>query len=149
MAVEVGHVQQAILNSPEFQKFATVARDLTTEWFTAHRDRLASIDADTKPGDLIGTISEDLLAAFKPMALLDEYDVYEQLMTYWDDVMHDDVFLIMNDGWLDAAKPRKAIEDKDRKLNEIPDLVVGSGRRATKYKMDLIPPEADRGPLFR
>ena len=54
--------------------------------------------------------------------------------------MHDDVFLIMNDGWLDAAKPRKAIEDKDRKLTETPDLVVGSGRSATKYKMDLIPP---------
>ena len=72
--------------------------------------------------------------------LLDEYDVYEQLMTYWHDVMHDDVFLIMNDGWLEAAKPRKAIEDKDRKLTETPDLVIGSGRGATKYKMDLIPP---------
>jgi hypothetical protein len=27
-----------------------------------------------------------------------------------------------------------------RKLSEEPDLVVGSGRSATKYKMDLIPP---------
>src|SRR6185437_8981805 len=39
-----------------------------------------------------------------------------------------------------AARPRKAIEDKDRKLTETPDLIVGSGRSATKYKMDLIPP---------
>jgi type I restriction enzyme M protein len=140
LALEVGQVQQAILDSPEVQKFATAAQDLTTEWFAAHRTRLAGIDADTKPGDLIGAISEDLLARFKLVALLDEYDVYEQLMTYWDDVMHDDVFLIMNDGWLEAAKPRKAIEDKDRKLTETPDLVVGSGRGATKYKMDLIPP---------
>ena len=54
--------------------------------------------------------------------------------------MHDDVFLIMNEGWVDAAKPRKTIEDKDRKLTETPDLVIGSGRSATKYKMDLIPP---------
>ncbi len=61
-------------------------------------------------------------------------------MEYWHDVMHDDVFLIMNDGWLEAAKPRKAIEDKDRKLTETPDLVIGSGRGAAKYKMDLIPP---------
>jgi type I restriction enzyme M protein len=140
LTLEISQVQKDILDSPEFQKFATAARDLTTEWFTAHRDRLASIDADAKPGDLIGAISEDLLARFKPVALLDEYDVYEQLMTYWDDVMHDDMFLIMNDGWLDAAKPRKAIENKDRKLTETPDLVIGSGRGATKYKMDLIPP---------
>ena len=140
LALEVSQIQQAILDSMEFQKFAAAARDLTTTWFTTHRDRLAAIDPDTKPGDLIGTISEDLLARFIPVALLDEYDVYEQLMTYWDDVMHDDVFLIMNDNWLHAAKPRKAVEDRDRKLTETPDLLVGSGRGATKYKMDLIPP---------
>ena len=27
-------------------------------------------------------------------------------MTYWHDTMHDDVFLIMNEGWVEAAKPR-------------------------------------------
>ena len=140
LTLDVGQVQQAILDSPEFQKFAAEARGLTAEWFAAHRDGLANINANTRPNDLIGAIGDDLLARFKPVALLDEYDVYEQLMEYWNDVMHDDVFLVMNDGWLEAAKPRKAIEDKDRKLTETPDLVVGSGRSATKYKMDLIPP---------
>jgi type I restriction enzyme M protein len=140
LTLNVAQVQQAILDSPEFQQFASAARNLTADWFVAHRETLAGIHADTRPSDLIGAISEDLLARFKPVALLDEYDVYEQLMEYWNDVMHDDVFLIMNDDWPEAAKPRKAIEDKDRKLTETPDLVVGSGRNATKYKMDLIPP---------
>jgi type I restriction enzyme M protein len=54
--------------------------------------------------------------------------------------MHDDVFLIMNAGWMEAAKPRKTIEDKGRGLSETADLVIGSGRGAAKYKMDLIPP---------
>jgi type I restriction enzyme M protein len=49
--------------------------------------------------------------------------------------------MIMNDGWLEAAKPRKIVADKDRKLSETPDLVVGTGRSAVKYKMDLIPPD--------
>jgi type I restriction enzyme M protein len=140
LVVEVGDVQQAILDSAEFQKFAASARDLVAEWFSAQRKRIEGITADTKPADLIATIGEDLLVRFKPVALLDEYDVYDQLMTYWDDVMHDDVFLVMNDGWLGAAKPRVAIEDKNRKLSETPDLVIGSGRGGTKYKMDLIPP---------
>ena len=48
-------------------------------------------------------------------------------MTYWHDTMHDDAYLIMADGWQGAAKPRKTIEDKERKLTETPDLVVGSG----------------------
>lgn len=140
LTIEVSEVQQAILNSAEFRKFAQEAKAINGDWFTAHRDALGAIDEDTAPNELIATIGDDLLARFRPVPLLDEYDVYEQLMTYWHDSMHDDVFLIMNDGWLDAAKPRKTIEDKDRKLAETPDLVVGSGRNAQKYKMDLIPP---------
>jgi type I restriction enzyme M protein len=140
LAIDVSEVQQAILDSAEFQKFAGEAHGLTADWFAAHRDALAAIDENTKPAELITDISDDLLARFKSVPLLDEYDVYEQLMSYWHETMHDDVFLVMNEGWLDAAKPRKTLEDKDRKLSEPPDLVVGSGRGATKYKMDLVPP---------
>ena len=140
LTLDVGQVQQAILDSSEFQQFASATHSLTAEWFAAHRETLAGIHADTRPGDLIDAIGDDLLARFKPVALLDEYDVYEQLMEYWQDVMNDDVFLVMNDGWLEAAKPRKAIDDKDRKLTETPDLVIGSGRGGAKYKMDLISP---------
>lgn len=140
LIIDVSQVQQAILDSPEFQKFTQEARELITEWFTAHRKKLEGIDAATRPNDLIAALGDDLLARFKSVPLLDEYDVYEQLMTYWHDVMHDDIFMVMNDGWLDAAKPRKIVVDKARKLAEAPDLVVGTGRSAVKYKTDLIPP---------
>src|SRR5699024_8728137 len=75
------------------------------------------------------------------MPLLDEYAIYQQLMNYWHDVMHDDVYLIMAEGWEQAAMPRKTIEDKERKLVETPDLTLGTGRSRQKYKMDLLPPE--------
>ena len=141
LAIDVANVQQAVLDSAEFKKFATKVSAKVDDWFATHREVLAAIDAKTVPNDLIAALGDDLLTRFKPVALLDEYDVYEQLMTYWHSVMHDDVFLIMNDGWLDAARPRKTIEDKERKLSETPDLVIGSGRSASKYKMDLLPPQ--------
>lgn len=137
---DVSAVQQAVFDAPGFHKLRNEATGIVEDWFARHRDTLAGIIPDTTPNELIATISDDLLARFKPMPLLDEYDVYEQLMTFWHDSMHDDVYLIMADGWQGAAKPRKAIEDKERKLTETPDLVVGSGRSATKYKMDLLPP---------
>ncbi len=133
-------MQQVILDSPEFQKFVDGIRDITAKWFAAHRRALGEIRSDTRPNELIATIADDLLDRFKSVPLLDEYDAYEQLMSYWHDIMHDDVFLIMNEGWEAAAKPRTAIEDKDRKLSETPDLVVGNGKNATKLKMDLVPP---------
>lgn len=140
LAIDVAQVQQAVLDSDEFRKFATDVRDVVDDWFAAHRPILQTIGRTTIPKDLIAHISDDLLARFRDTPLLDEYDVYEQLMTYWHSIMHDDVALIMGEGWMDAAKPRKTIEDKDRKLSETPDLVIGSGRGASKYKMDLIPP---------
>jgi len=140
LAVGVTEVQAAILDSPEFREFADGIHSLTEEWFARHRPALAAITKETTPNDLIGVISEDLLGRFKPTPLLDEYAVYEQLMTYWHSIVHDDVFLLMHEGWVGAAKPRLAIENKDRKLSEEPDLIIGSGKKATKYKMDLIPP---------
>ncbi|MBF4996660.1 type I restriction-modification system subunit M [Nocardia sp. BSTN01] len=140
LAVAVPKVQQVILDSEEFQKFTNNVRGQVVDWLATHRPVLQELDQNVVPKELIARISDDLLARFKDTPLLDEYDVYEQLMTYWDSVMHDDVFLIMNDGWLEAAKPRKAIEDKERRLSETPDLIIRSGRFAGKYKMDLIPP---------
>ncbi|WP_370628932.1 type I restriction-modification system subunit M [Paenarthrobacter nitroguajacolicus] len=148
LTVDISEVRQAILDSPEFKMFSDDVRRQVSDWYAAHRHALKSIDSNTNPNDLIGIIGDDLLERFKKTPLLDEYDVYEQLMTYWHSVMHDDVFLIMNEGWESAAKPRKTIEDKDRKITETPDIVIGSGRNSSKYKTDLIPPSLVVGRYF-
>ena len=90
---------------------------------------------DDVPRDVIHTLSEDLLARFADLPLLNRYDVYQRLMDYWAEVMQDDVCLIAADGWVEAAKPRPIIDDKDRKIRETPDLTIGR----KKYKLDLIP----------
>ena len=140
LAIEVNQLNQAILDSGEFKEFSSQVRDLISAWFASHREALESIVETTRPNDLIATLGDDLLERFESNPMLDAYDVYEQLMTYWHDIMHDDVSLVMADGWLTAGRPRKTIEDKDRKLSETPDLVIGSGRATAKYKMDLLPP---------
>ena len=114
----------------------------------ASRRATRQIDADTRPNDLIATHRRRPACSIQAMPLLDEYDVYEQLMTYWHDTMHDDVFLIMNDRqWVwAAAKPRQTIEDKERKLSENADLEVGSGR-AKKYQDGPHPTEPHCGSL--
>ncbi|MGI8412828.1 MAG: N-6 DNA methylase [Solirubrobacteraceae bacterium] len=140
LAIDVADVQQIVLDSPEFKAFAADVEREIDAWFAAHREALAAITEDTRPGELIATLGNDLLARFRATPLLDEYDVYEQLLGYWHATMHDDVFLVMNDGWVDASQPRPAIEDKDRKLSETPDIVIGSGRNASRFKIDLIPP---------
>jgi type I restriction enzyme M protein len=140
LAIEIDQVERATLDSEEFRAFATNVQGRLGAWFTRFRPALGAIDRNTKPSQLIAELGENLLLRFTQVPLLDEYDVYEQLMTYWQSTMSDDVALIMGDGWLNAARPRQTIDDKERKLTETPDLVVGAGRSAQKYKTDLLPP---------
>lgn len=140
LAENVDELQDLIINSGEFKKLSEQVVGLIRQWFDHWRADFEKIDANTRPSALIVKISNDLLSRFQEVPLIDEYDVYEQLMSYWDETQHDDVFAIMNLGWLKAMEPRKTIMDSGRKLDESPDLTVGVGRNIQKYKMDLIPP---------
>ena len=134
--IETRAVKAAILGHQEFQSFAGLVRDVVVGWCETHEGLLLNIDTATVPKSLIGTLSEDLLGRFSDLPLLDPYDVYQCLMDYWDETMQDDVYLVVDDGWFDAAQPRGIVEDRERKLKETPDLVV----ERRKYKLDLIPP---------
>ena len=134
--VETQHVKTTILNHNEFASYQQQVSAVFEDWREAHEDFMLRIGVGTLPREVIHALSEDLLDRFTDLPLLDPYDVYQKLMDYWDEAMQDDVYLIATDGWIEAAKPRSIIEDKQSKVKETPDLVI----KKNKYKMDLIPP---------
>ncbi|MBW2123467.1 MAG: N-6 DNA methylase, partial [Deltaproteobacteria bacterium] len=134
--VEAQQVKQTIVDHPEFSTYADSVKDIFVVWRDAHKPLLMSIGVGSNPKQIISTISEDLLQRFEDIPLLDKYDVYQRLMDYWNETMQDDLYLIVSEGWRDAAQPRAVIEDKERKIKESPDLTIGR----KKYKMDLLPP---------
>ena len=134
--VETQHVKTTILAHDDFALYRKRVSDIFDGWGDTHEPLLKEMGTEANPKDLIHDLSEDLLARFADVPLLDPYDVYQRLMDYWDETMQDDVYLVVADGWVEAARPRGVIEDKERKLKETPDLTIG--RR--KYKMDLVPP---------
>ena len=139
--VETRQVKPTVLEHPAFRDFAATVAEVISDWQAAHRPALWALEQGDQPRAVIHTLSEDLLHCFSEAPLLDRYAVYQRLMDYWAEVMQDDVYLIAADGWQEAARPRGVIADKERKIKEEPDLVIGSGKKAKKYKLDLIPPE--------
>ena len=85
------------------------------------------------PPDLIDSLSEDLLARFGTLPLLDPYDIYQRLMDYWEEVMQDDAYLIASNGWTEASRPRllvatgKAAEGSTRSDRQTPQVQGGPG----------------------
>jgi type I restriction enzyme M protein len=144
LAVDLSDVQQVVLDAAGFKKLQDEAFGIVSDWFNSHRDQLADITANTSPAELIDRLAEDFLDRFKPVSLLDEYDCYQQLMTYWHETMHDDVFLVMHEGWASAARPRAArvVGKTDSGANKYEDahLRRGAGKNTERYVMDLVPP---------
>ena len=142
-AVDKAEIQSIATGSAEYQAFAKgTARTVATWWADNHKS-LMDIDSSTRPNELIQDVSESLLEAFRSRPLIDEYGVYEQLMSYWNSSMQDDVALIVGEGWDKAAKPRLARtwRDKNNKTKyEDAHLVFGTGANAKRWVMDLIPP---------
>ena len=66
-------------------------------------------------------------------------------MSYWHETMHDDVFMIMREGWSKAVRPRAARiigYDKNKKPKfEDCHIKFGTGIAAERYVMDLVPPD--------
>jgi type I restriction enzyme M protein len=135
-------VKSTILDSAEYQAYAKKAEATLTGWKDKYEPYLKSLEQGCKPKDVIWEISEDLLSTFSNIPLIDKYDVYQHLMNYWSEVMQDDVYQISGEGWKDAAQIRLIIDekDKDKKVKETPDIVVGTGKKAQKFKAELIPP---------
>ena len=132
--VDTQQVKPTILSHNEFTAYQQRMMSVFEVWRDTHKSLLGGTDANTKPRDVIKALSENILARFADLPLLDPYDVYQRLMDYWDEVMQDDVYLITTDGWVKASQPRDIIQDKN--LKETPDLTI----KKKKYKMDLIPP---------
>lgn len=144
LTVDKAQIQGQVTGSSEYQAFAHGTADTVASWWADKRKVLADITSATRANGLIYDVSEALLDAFRSRPLIDEYGVYGQLMSYWNASMHDDVALIVSEGWDDAAKPRlaRAWKDKNNKTKyEDAHIVTGARATAKRWVMDLVPPE--------
>ncbi len=132
--VESAQVGAAILNHEDFRVYSARCASVFEQWREASEPLLLGVGQTFNPKAIIGVLSEDTLARFAPIPLIDEYDLYQRLMDYWNDIMQDDVYLIASEGWTAGRELRSPTP------GESVDFTVGTGRNSVKYVSDLIPP---------
>ena len=92
-------IKDKIFSHPEFVEYAKKVDKAFNEWKKKIYPELTNIKIGTTPKKLIFSISEEILQSFSKLSLIDKYDIYQHLMTYWTDIMQDDVYIIANEGW--------------------------------------------------
>ncbi len=132
--VKAAEVKSTILGHPEFKAFAAQSLAPFTAW--CQRADLKAIQPGEQPKAIIHRISEDLLESYRRTPLLSKYNIYQILMDYWAEVMQDDTYVLVQDGWAAGKVLRELVVKKGEKLKETPDLTLGKA----KYKAELIPP---------
>lgn len=72
-------------------------------WKNKVKDSLLNINTDTNPKEIIRSLGIEILRDFESAKLLDNYDVYDFLLNYWNEKMQDDVYVIKASGY-DAGR---------------------------------------------
>jgi type I restriction enzyme M protein len=92
-------INDTIFSHPEFLNFTQELDKLFETWRKRSAKQLKELKKGFKPRQVISEISEDLLRIYSSEDLVDKYDVYQHLMTYWNETMQDDCYLIAANGW--------------------------------------------------
>ncbi|PUU90490.1 type I restriction-modification system subunit M [Halanaerobium sp.] len=98
--VGIDEIKETIYNNKDFINYEKEVKDILDNWTGSNKDLLCGIDEDTRPVELIKDISHQLLEAFEGRVIIDKYDIYQYLMAYWNDTMKDDVYMVVENGWI-------------------------------------------------
>lgn len=126
LMVNKDSVNEEITNSEEFINYSVELSKKVNLWEQDNKNILYSISSDSGFKDIISILSNTILKDFSDDKLIDKYEAYEFLMKYYNDTMKDDIYLIVENGWI----PKLVFAlDKNRKIKK------------NEFDSDLLPKE--------
>ena len=120
--VSPDEVKKYIFEHPEFTNYANALAEIFNQWWDKNLSNLKGIKQGDNPKAVIRPLAESLLRAFENRNLIDKYDIYQHLMNYWLETMRDDVYILVQDGWVAEITP-----------------VTNNNNKVIDYTCELIP----------
>jgi type I restriction enzyme M protein len=97
--VDKDAIRDTINDDADFSAYADKVEGAFNNWKASVDGKLRKINGSTKPKLLIAEIAERILEEYESVTLVDKYDAYEVLLSYWNEVMSDDVYMLVQDGY--------------------------------------------------
>lgn len=106
--IPTDEVRNAIYNDEEFSNYTERIDDAFDTWKNQVYEGLKNIDDGVDVKQYIVELAEALLNSFDSIELIDKFDVYEVLLSYWQEIMGDDIYFVSVDGY-NAARTTENI----------------------------------------
>ena len=97
LLIQKDDVHKTISENIEFLEYNKKVNNTYNEWKKIANPVLTNLNSSDSNKEIILNLSEEILAKFSKLELLDKYDVYQVLLAYWNETMNDDVLLIIQD----------------------------------------------------
>ena len=135
-------IKSTIFGHPEFKAFNETLNKSYQHWLDQQIAVWEKLEVHSNGKDLIAQMSESLLQAFESNSLVEAYDLYQYLMSYWQETMQDDVYAISLDGWKAGNEWSRTVikgkKDKDGKAGKDKEVAGLAGVEGRMISPDLI-----------
>ena len=119
-------VRSTIYSDEEFNAYADRIDMAFDAWKNEVDDGLRNINESVNIKKYIIKLAEALIAQYAGMELVDKYDVYQVLLSYWQETMADDIFILIQDGYEAARETELIIEvTEDKKTKKEKQKIKG------------------------
>ena len=108
-------------------------------WRDEVRDRLLGISEATDPKLFIRELGDKILSAYEDSLFLDNYDIYDCLMNYWNEKLQDDVYAIKAYGYGSARDIEYTYAQKKAKDESGETIMVDDKSKVKSFDGALIP----------
>lgn len=140
LKVAKGDVRRTIQSDAAFGEYGVRLMKAFADWSDGQDAAFRGISSKTKPKTFVKEPAEVILAQFAPLDLVDKYDVYEALLSYWNETMADDVYAIVDDGYEAGREYADIVEEKfNKKTKKTTQKVIGwEGRLIPRAILDRV-----------
>ncbi len=124
--IEKDDVRSTIYSDEEFNAYADRIDMAFDAWKNEVDEGLRNINESVNIKKYIIKLAETLIAQYADIDLVDKYDVYQVLLSYWQETMADDIFILVQDGYGAARETELIIEvTEDKKTKKEKQKIKG------------------------
>ena len=124
--IDKNDIRFTVYTDEAFSAYIERIEDAFDAWVQDVDCGLRDINEHTVVKKYIVELAQLLIEKYVPIDLVDKYDVYQVLLSYWQEVMADDVFVLTQDGY-DAGRETEDIFEDVKTKN-------GTEKAKQKYK---------------